>query len=285
MTRVRLTFLVLLAPIIAHAQPAPAPQPPPPPPPECAAVPADMKCVPGGDFIRGADDQEKDQRPQATIFVSTFFMDTYEVTNKLFKTCVKAGACRAHAGPSYQGFSKPQQPIVGIKWFDAHDFCAWQGKRLPTEAEWEKAARGTSGNLYSWGNKRATCKLAIIEEGDSKGCGLGEPPKWATAEVGSRDPGEYGLYDMAGNSWEWVQDWYTKSYEACGADCAGPDPKGPCGGADECPGYRHRSVRGGSWWWPWQQARASWRRAHLPGNKPFHHFGFRCAASPPPVTP
>ena len=250
-------------------------------PAACDQVPADMKCIPEGDFIRGADDSEKDQRPQATIWVSTFYMDTYEVTNADYKKCAKAGACRKHS-PAYKvGFSGPNQPVVGIKWFDARDYCAWAGKRLPTEAEWEKAARGPEGHLYPWGDEKPTCKRAIIMEGGKKGCGLGGPPKWATADVGTRAPGVYGLYDMAGNSWEWVQDWYSKSYAECGAECSGRDPKGPCGGADECPGRRHRVVRGGSWWWTWEYAAGTWRRAHLPGNKPYHHFGFRCAATPP----
>jgi sulfatase modifying factor 1 len=254
-------------------------------PPACKATPADMKCVPEGDFLRGSDTSEKDQRPQATIWISTFFMDTFEVTNADYKKCAAAGACRKHA-PAYKvGFSGPKQPVVGVKWFDARDYCKWAGKRLPTEAEWEKAARGPSGALYTWGDEKPTCKRAIIMENGKKGCGLGGPPKWATADVGSRDPGTYGLYDMAGNSWEWVQDWYSKSYAACGDKCTGRDPKGPCDGADECPGYRHRSVRSGSWWWTWEYAAASWRRAHLPGNKPYHHFGFRCAMTPPATTP
>jgi formylglycine-generating enzyme required for sulfatase activity len=263
--------LILVFSGIAHAEP----------PKVCEQAPADMKCIPEGDFIRGSEDQAADQRPQSTIWVGTFFMDEKEVTNKQWKECVAAGKCRKKAGPSYKGFSRAAQPIVGVSWFDARDYCAWVGRRLPTEAEWEKAARGPDGNIYSWGNERATCKLAIIEEGKEKGCGEGEPPKWATADVGSRAAGAYGLYDMAGNSWEWVQDWYTRSYKDCGKDCEGPDPKGPCAGADDCPGHRHRSVRGGSWWWPWKYARGSWRRAHLPGNKPFHHFGFRCAMSVP----
>src|SRR5262245_21493328 len=175
MIRPCLILLLALTPAVAHADP-----------PGCDKVPADMKCIPEGDFIRGADDDAKDQRPKAKIWVSTFFMDTYEVTSAGWRECQAAGKCRKHAGPSYQGFSSAKQPIVGISWFDAHDYCAWKGKRLPTEAEWEKAARGPDGNIYPWGNERATCKRAILEENGKKGCGQGEPPKWATAPVGSR---------------------------------------------------------------------------------------------------
>lgn len=275
----------LLLGLLLWAAPARADEPAAPAAPAvpaaCAAVPADMKCIPEGTFVRGSDEQEEDQRPEEELWLSTFFLDTYEATSEKWRACVAAGACRKHAGPAYSGFSSARQPIVGISWFDARDFCAWKGKRLPTEAEWEKAARGPDGKRYPWGDERATCKRAIIEEHGEKGCGLGKPPKGATASVGSRAAGVYGLFDMAGNSWEWVQDWYTKSYAACGEACRGRDPKGPCGGADECPGYRHRSVRGGSWWWPAKYASGSWRRAHLPGNKPFHHFGFRCAQSAP----
>jgi formylglycine-generating enzyme required for sulfatase activity len=249
----------------------------------CGQPPEGMACIPAGPFVRGSTSDNRaaddDERPQATVTVSTFYMDLNEVTFAEYRACVEAGKCR-RAGPAYSGFSHPRQPILGIRWFDARDYCAWKGRRLPTEAEWEKAARGEHGAEYPWGNERATCKRAIIEEAGKKGCGLGEPPKWATADVGSRAPGFYGLYDMAGNSWEWVADWYTNSYGECGSACAGPDPKGPCDAKDDCPGFRHRVVRGGSWWWPWRFARAAKRRAHLPGNKPFHHFGFRCAASP-----
>jgi sulfatase modifying factor 1 len=84
---------------------------------------------------------------------------------------------------------------------------------------------------------------------------------------------------MAGNQYEWVADWASESYAACGAACAGPDPRGPCDGALTCDGHHERVVRGGSWYWPAQNARGSFRRFHVPGNRPFHHFGFRCAAS------
>jgi formylglycine-generating enzyme required for sulfatase activity len=267
-------LVLALALVSAEAARAEAPADP-----ACARVPDDMRCVPGGPFQRGSTDGERDERPVQTLHVDAFFLDTYEVTYADYRACTRAGRCR-RAGPAYQGFSGARQPIVGVSWFDARDFCAWKQKRLPTEAEWEKAARGPDGRTYPWGDERATCDRAILEESGQKGCGHGQPPKWATADVGSLAPGVYGLYDMAGNSWEWVADWYTSDYAACGAACAGPNPRGPCGGADDCPGRRHRVVRGGSWWWPWRFARGAERRAHVPLNKPFHHFGFRCAASP-----
>ena len=84
---------------------------------------------------------------------------------------------------------------------------------------------------------------------------------------------------MSGNAWEWVADWYADSFAACGAACRGPDPLGPCGGADPCAGHDQKIARGGSWYWPAADATGVRRRPHFPNNQPFHHFGFRCAAS------
>ncbi|PJZ69182.1 sulfatase [Leptospira perolatii] len=249
-----------------------------------------MKCIPGGEFIRGSNRHEPDEKPEARIYISDFYMDTYEVTNEDFDKCVRAGKCKDclvtkkcnYVGPKYGApYLKPKQPAVGISWYSASEYCKWAGKRLPTEAEWEKAARGPDGNMYPWGNEPATCKNSVIMEDDRKGCvpvAIQPPHKMPTSEVGTRAPGVYGLYDMAGNSWEWVQDWYTSSYNTCGKACEGKDPKGPCNGEEPCPGFAKKIVRGGSWWWPSSYARGSKRRSHIPQNYPeYHHFGFRCA--------
>lgn len=268
----------------------------------CSKEIAGMRCIPAGTFVRGSDNHLEDEKPAQKVYISTFYMDTYEVTNADFNECLEAGKCRDclkdktcdYIGARY-GFryKKPKQPVTGVSWFTAREYCRFRGKRLPTEAEWEKAARGPDGNLYPWGNEIADCSRAIIQIGENdktaiKGCFPKHlEPKWHmhTAEVGSRAPGVYGLYDMAGNAHEWVNDWYEKSYTKCGAACSGNDPKGPCGGDDKCPGYRMRSVRGGSWWWTADYARGSKRRANVPGNMPmadYHHFGFRCAQDATP---
>ncbi len=245
----------------------------------CDAVPEGMACVPAGPFVRGADDGDADERPRAQVELDAFFIDLHEVTYAEYQACVAAKAC-TRAGPNYKGFSGERQPMLGLNWFQAQAFCTWRGKRWPTEAEWEKAARGLDGRIFPWGDEPATCARAVIEEDGKKGCGLGKPPKGATADVGTRAAGAHGLFDMAGNSWEWVSDWYSKSYAACGAACEGKNPKGPCAGAARCPGFTEKIVRGGSWFWPAREARASNRRAHTPENRPFHHFGFRCAQTP-----
>ena len=253
---------------------------------DCArlAVPPDMKCIPGGPFLRGDNRKVRkldtgrvvrDEAPPTKIVISTFFMDTYEVTFSQHEECVQAGGCKPARTNYGRRYSQPNQPKVGVNWYNAREYCLWRGKRLPTEAEWEKAARGPNGELYPWGNAPADCDKAIILSKGIKGCG-----KLTTWDVGSRPAFRYGLHDMAGNAHEWVNDWYSKSYQACGADCAGRDPQGPCGGADRCPGHSRKVVRGGSWWWPGEVARSSWRRPHYPMNKPYHHFGFRCAKSP-----
>ncbi len=242
-----------------------------------------MACIPGGSFLRGSDDGPKDTQPAATIWVQTFHMDLYEVTYAEYKQCEKERTCD-RAGPNYSDFNHPNQPITGISWYDAVKYCKAKGKHLPTEAEWEKAARGTDGRIYPWGNEPATCERAVYKNNKGRSCGVPKkgkrPDKGRPLDVGSRPPGIYGLYDMAGNSWEWVYDWHSKNYAKCGEECLGVNPKGPCDGREKCNRLRRRVVRGGSWYWEPEMATTFYRRSHVPGNDPFHHFGFRCAASP-----
>jgi len=242
-----------------------------------------MACITGGQFLRGSDQGRRNVRPQSHVWLQTFYMDTHEVSVSDYKACVQAGKC-TKARTIYSDFSRDQQPKVGASWFQAVAYCRAQGKHLPTEAEWEKAARGTQGWKYPWGNQRATCKRAVIKDRRGRSCGTSKrgrhPEKGRTFVIGTRAPNPYGLYDMAGNAWEWVHDWYSTNYARCGDDCTGTNPRGPCQGAENCSGHTKRVVRGGSWYWPAEFSTTFFRRAHVPSNDPYHHYGFRCAASP-----
>ena len=269
------------------------------PPPEgqsltpCGTPPEGMSCVPGGWFERGltADphacdqaDQPRDGRssivPNAQVWLDSFYIDQTEVTNEAYQACVGARECDA-AGPLYRDYDAPRQPMTGMDWFQARQFCTSRGLRLPTDAEFELASRGPNGELYPWGTEPPTCERAIIQDETGRACGVpkrgSSPETGRIFEVASRPAGRYGLYDMVGNAEEWVNDWWSEDYEACGEACAGANPRGPCDGADECRGHRYRSIRGGSWYWPAEHAHGAHRRRYEPDNDPPHHFGFRCA--------
>lgn len=242
--------------------------------------PPGMVCIPGGPFVRGDDHGKPDEKPKARITVSPFFLDVTEVTNEQYFRCVELGKCEPPI--KYFGlYVRPKQPVVAVSWFQAYDFCRYANKRLPTEAEWEKAARGPDGEVYPWGNKPPNCELAVYEEPlGAKGCGTG-----TTADVGTHGTFRYGLQDMAGNSWEWVNDWKTDCYKGCksecGAACDGPDPLGPCGGGPKyCKGYSEKLLKGGSWYFTGDRMRGSERRGVPPSNRGPHRLGFRCAQSP-----
>ena len=259
----------------------------------CTPTPEGMACVPGGWFTRGLDqdphecdqaDQPRDGRssvvPAAEIWVDAFFIDVTEVTNEAYRACVAAGECEA-AGPLYRDYDAPTQPITGMDWFQARQFCLSRGARLPTDAEFELASRGPDGELYPWGTEPPTCERAVIQDEAGRACGVpkrgSSPETGRIFEVASKPAGRYGLYDMVGNAEEWVNDWWSTDYAECGAACLGADPMGPCGGADECAGHRYRSIRGGSWYWGAEHAHGAHRRRYEPDNDPPHHFGFRCA--------
>ncbi|HNK47308.1 MAG TPA: formylglycine-generating enzyme family protein [Pseudomonadota bacterium] len=240
--------------------------------------PPGMVCIPGGPFFRGNDHGGKpDEKPRMRITVSPFFLDTTEVTNEQYFRCVEAGKCEPPI--KYFGlYVRPKQPVVAVSWYQAYDFCHYANKRLPTEAEWEKAARGPDGEAYPWGNEQPNCKLAVYEEPlGAKGCGTG-----TTADVATHGAFRYGLYDMAGNSWEWVNDWKSDCYKGCknecGTACDGPDPQGPCGGGPKyCKGYSEKLLKGGSWYFTGDRMRGAERRGVPPSNRGPHRLGFRCA--------
>lgn len=206
---------------------------------------------------------DKDELPAREVYLDAYYIDTYEVTNEEYALCVAAGACTK----PYQrkGFDAPKQPVGGVTWFQASAYCSWVGKRLPTEAEWEKAARGTDARTYPWGNTRPDCGRAVMYSAGKDGCGRG-----TTWEVGSKPDGQspYGVQDMAGNVWEWVNDWYSVDYYSYAPLS---NPKGPERGL-------YRVFRGGSWETGNYYLRSCYRVKITPDYK-HHHIGFRCAKS------
>ncbi len=242
-----------------------------------AGIPEDMACVPGGTFVRGSDDGPELERPAGEVFVSTFLMDTHEVTNARYRECVEAGPCRAPM--RYRGYGADDQPVVAMRWADADAYCQWRGRRLPTEAEWERAASGPNDTRYAWGDEVGDpCEHAIVRVREGRGCGRG-----TTWPVGSRPPNAWGIYDLAGNAWEWIADHHSRCYRGCSRECGdacfGDDPRGMCGDPHApCPeALGQRTVRGGSWWFSIERATTTHRRG-VPGENPtWHRFGFRCA--------
>ena len=222
----------------------------------------------------------RDESPAHMVFLDAYLMDTYEVSNKDYGEFVKA---KGHSAPAYWDdprLNKPQQPVVGVNWEDAIAFCEYRGKRLPTEAEWEKAARGPQANLYPWGNDFDPAKANYGKNHD------------ATMPVDSYPEGAsyYGLYNMAGNAFEWVSDWYDPHYY--GRLETMVNPTGPAipvwmGGTgtyvDRLTVGDKRVIRGGSWIAPEGTVRATHRFWNHPRNNSYGMgLGFRCAKTAPP---
>lgn len=230
------------------------------------APPAGMVCIEGGDAVLGADDRTPEEKPRHKAFVETFYLDAKEVTVGDYTRCERAGACPKLPRPSfYARFQRPELPAVPITWDMAHAYCVFAGKRLPSEAEWEKASRGPEGHTWPWGEEPPSCERA-----NYKGC-----PGDSTRPSGSYPPNAYGVYDLAGNGYEWVKDWWTPTHED-----TGPNPRGPCDGARPCPGHTQRVLKGGSWYWPEDMMRGSWRRGQAPSSG-LHRLSFRCASTTP----
>jgi len=249
-----------------------------------------MLLVPAGTFTMGSDDLgEQDERPAHKVTLKAFWLDETEVTNAAYGECVAASVCRPNDTKSAlsnklgddRQFRGPRQPISAISQDDARGYCKWRDKRLPTEAEWERAARGDDDRIYPWGNTLATKEHAVFGAG-------------VTADVGSRPLGKgpYGHLDLAGNVWEWVEDFYDPyAYRRPGADKGIP---GTCEeimatltelkrnkmqgftGSNPIPDECEKVLRGGAFNYHAKGLRGS-NRVHHPGRFRLVMSGFRCA--------
>lgn len=229
-----------------------------------------MMLVPEGNFIMGSRDGigDDDEHPQHTVFLTAFWMDKTEVTNAMYSQCVHAGACTpphvtksSTRGTYYGDPQYDDYPAVNVDWNQASSYCDWAGAQLPTEAEWEKAARGTDGRTYPWG-EGIDCSFA-----NYYGCGLNDTVDVASLVKGSSP---YAIYGLAGNVSEWVADWYDPNYYVVSP---ASNPSGPSSG-------QGRVLRGGSWNHFPDKVSVSTRLANQPDVWDYA-IGFRCAAAAP----
>lgn len=243
---------------------------------------APMILIPEGSFSMGvtkwARDGGRDEYPSHEVDLPAYYIDKYEVTNGRYLEFIRQTGHRAPKHPRdaskdlWQGGLMPESiamlPVINVDWFDAKAYCAWAGKRLPTEAEWEKAGKGTDDRRFPWGNVEPTHKHLNFNQ------------KWrgerTLVPVGIYEPGKspYGLYDMAGNVWEWVADWYDAEYYQTSPR---QNPQGPDQGT-------RKVLRSSGWQVETPQVRVFTRVASDPYDRN-HSTGFRCGMNAPqPLT-
>ncbi len=223
-----------------------------------------MMYVPAGDFTMGFDrGSKKDMAPGHTVTLDAFWIDKTEVTNAQYAMCVSAGACdepedrTSHNRVKYYNAEKYVSfPVINVTWNDAADYCKWAGRVLPTEAQWEKAARGTDARIYPWGNIVPSSSLTNYNN-----------PYGDTVQTGNYPDGAslYGALDMAGNVLEWTADWYDETYYKTSPK---ENPQGPDFG------YK-RTIRGGSWGDDMSNIRVFIRWGLIPVTRS-NNLGFRC---------
>ncbi|GAK53500.1 hypothetical protein U14_04765 [Candidatus Moduliflexus flocculans] len=234
---------------------------------------ATMVYVPSGEFLMGSPmlGGNSNEWPQHIVYLNGFWIDRTEVTNRQFETFVQATGYRTKAeregssyvrvglslvggirlvkgadwrhpeGPGSSIAGRENEPMIQTAWEDAQAYCEWAGTRLPTEAEWEKAACGVDDRRYPWGNEEPNCHYAVMQDSRGVGCGQG----WKPWPVGSKPAGTspYGALDMAGNANEYVADWYNEQYYASSPVSSPPAQKGPRPGAKESGPAEVRTAR------------------------------------------
>jgi formylglycine-generating enzyme required for sulfatase activity len=227
-----------------------------------------MAYVPAGPFPMGSDRGSPDEQPIHTVDLDAFYIDAYEVTNGLYEACVEADVCQplrkkgsATRSYYYDNRRYVRFPVLFVDWNMAHTYCEWRDARLPTEAEWEKAARGGTTVFYPWGDV-PNCNLANYGNciGDTSG-----------VTIYALGASRYGVHNMAGNVWEWVSDWYSDDYYRSSPP---EDPQGPETGTEKV-------LRGGSWKDNYADIRSVNREAERPSYSS-QLIGFRCAKDASP---
>ncbi len=240
----------------------------------------DMVYIPAGEFMMGCAPHDSecgsDEKPYHKVYLDAYYIDKHEVTVAEYKKCVDAGVCNEPETGGYCNWGvsgRDNHPINCVSWNDADAYCRWAGKRLPTEAEWEKGARGTDGRIYPWGNEfdchkgnfddETTIDDSYTVPGGSNCDGYNTTSPVCSFPAGNSP---YGLCDMSGNVWEWVQDWYGQEYYSSSPSS---NPTGPSSG-------KLRVRRGGSWRFDFPVLfRSSDRIRFNPVLRP-DDYGFRC---------
>jgi len=225
-----------------------------------------MVYVPEGEFVMGSNDGESDEQPVHSVTLEAFWIDLTEVTNAMYDRCVQDGVCfrplvhQSFLTSYYYNPNYADYPVMYIDWFNARDYCEWAGVRLPTEAEWEKAARGTDGRTYPWGEDAPNCSLANL-------AGCSDRPSAAVSHEASQSP--YGALNMAGNVWEWTSS----------LDIEYPYEAGD--GREDLAVRDLRILRGGSWGTLANHLRTTRRYGDDPKYNGYSAsgFGFRCASN------
>ena len=235
----------------------------------------EMVYVPAGEFEMGGSDADAwdDEKPVHTVDLDAYWIDKYEVSNAQYALCVADGDCTKpeftssftrssyYGNPEYDNY-----PVIYVSWHQAQAYCQWAGGDLPTEAQWEKAARGTDGRTYPWGNESPTCQLANYDSGNNNYC-VGDTSPVTNYEKGASP---YKALNMAGNVWEWVGDRYASDYYS---NSPAENPTGSTSGS-------FRVIRGGSWYNLNWGIRAAIRSDDDPTST-LSYIGFRCALPQP----